>query len=592
MPKIPISQEGQVLQQGNPVPIGGTSEGRMLGEAVASTGQGMARLGIALFEHDRESNALRNKVQREAAEQEWKDHLVQAKLSAFDKIKQSSTDEDGKQIFQDFGDNNKEKLDEIASKISNQLVAQDFKNSANEFRRAAALDLQMAQRKRNDEVAGIQLNKIIDSKVEEVVKDPALLGYVKADILNTVQPLTNQSPAEFDQFQIGLERRLFEAAVGGFYREDREGGQDWQGARKYIQQVGGQMGIPEEERAKMVSESWQKQTASIKANELLVTTEEKALKRRLDTNSRNYLLLNGAKLEDPNTSPAERESILRDIPKQYYNGSINKETRDILLVDGTKAKQGTSDDTKLGFMKRVVDGGKGFPTTAEVVKAAQEFKLTKQDAQEIITLLKAHDESDVVKERMNDPRIKRIVERMRTEFRIDELQFITEMKPHEKTQAIREFNIKYTALTTLVAGSTKENFVRRAESFGYGVVATQGKTSEGVLAANKVHLRGIFDMKQFDQDPVGYATPKIKEAQQRLANAKKAGDKEGIKAANSEINAINAMVKAKGNDNRMKTIRERNTPAPTTTIPPEPKGWFESIKDKLRTKPAVDDMEN
>lgn len=219
MPKIPIQQQPQILNASSPVPIAGTGEARMEGEAISQFGRGLASFADA---REKTKNLLAQ-VQMEEADSEFDTMTREAIDLARGQIK-DNPGMFGDQARKDFVAAHKEKMTAIAERVENPLYKRMWLAKANQKLTAFGEEVGNEQWKNQVKHAGDKTLQTVDTVINIAATDPLRRDEAIIKAQNIIDTVGDEifAPSVKQSLRDGLEKKVDVAIIEGFKAKGRK----------------------------------------------------------------------------------------------------------------------------------------------------------------------------------------------------------------------------------------------------------------------------------------------------------------------------------------------------------------------------------
>lgn len=226
MPKIPLLDEGQVLNASSPVPIAGTGDARIQGEAIASAGKGLANLGISMIDFEARTRDNTSKIQVEEAFTKAREKVYK-NLKVAEDTYANNPDSDGINIYDAFMKPLRDDFQQLSMGIDDPLQRRHFMAKADQYAQNFGQDLGALQRQRRIQNLGLQINDTVNTKIgmvrsapqfrdQGIVESTAFIKSIGDDLVpaDKKEAYLRNLPAQFDSAVIDghMERQEFDAA--------------------------------------------------------------------------------------------------------------------------------------------------------------------------------------------------------------------------------------------------------------------------------------------------------------------------------------------------------------------------------------------
>lgn len=382
MPKIPIQQQPQILNAGSPVPIAGTGEARMEGEAISQFGRGLASFADA---REKTKNLLAQ-VQMEEADSEFDTMTREAIDLARGQIK-DNPGMFGDQARKDFVAAHKEKMTAIAERVENPLYKRMWLAKANQKLTAFGEEVGNEQWKNEVKFTGEKTQEIVNTHVMNAAKDPLKRDESIIRAQSVIDSVGDEifAPVVKREMREGLSVRV-DSAIVEQYKTDGK----FELARKYI-----------DSRPESFKERDKAMDAVDKA-EYTYLTQERANKRFQDYEQDRYRkevrLTNdatlGMKFFTDGTSPIERQKIMSQAEDLRFQGLLSPAVFTAMQNNWKQGSKDISAKTQVGIYSEALKGMSFIDSERKVQEAMmkngqEEGYLSSKDGYALLGRLKA-----------------------------------------------------------------------------------------------------------------------------------------------------------------------------------------------------------
>jgi hypothetical protein len=390
----------------------------MEGEALQELGKAGQNFYLNSLEFDKQRKNAQNKVEFDEAETLWREHLQESKFQAEDQLAKNPAS-DGVDVIKSIRESNKATMDDLASRISDPIVARSFKAKAGEWQLGLTSELGSMQRKRSVELIGRKINETKTVSLKQISgnSDPLARQIKIAELSNMISQQDDSviNPMIKEQNLMNIPREVDTSIVEGLFEKRK-----FVEARNFYMRPDVAKNYSPEELQKKMDDVQESAYKLLTRDRNLEELARQDLERKREASSRLILGTSLTKLFDDRVSPAEKKQLMDTVEIQYASGAMTETHYKLFNNSGNRVTKEISDPTALRFMNRIIEK-KGLDTiNADIIRATDKDVATLDPAaaMSLLRAVKAAKEKDV-----HDPMVTLYKNRVLKSFGVDEFEF-------------------------------------------------------------------------------------------------------------------------------------------------------------------------